>query len=100
MSNQACSFGGKVDCTLFIFFSLPKQMIFKISRKNWKHEYLMQTSIMEMNDKNIPLQENHLFMVLTPDSVQIVALGGKCFVKLRRVAEMVKLKYKQSSNSI
>lgn len=75
-------------------------MIFKISRKNWKHEYLMQTSIMEMNDKNIPLQENHLFMVLTPDNVQIVALGGKCFVKLRRVAEMVKLKYKQSSNSV
>lgn len=35
----------------------------------------MQTSIMEMNDKNVPLQENHLFMVLTLDNVQIVALG-------------------------
>lgn len=58
-----------------LFFSLPKQMIFKISRKNWKHDYLMQTSIMEMNDKNVPLQENHLFMVLTLDNVQIVALG-------------------------
>lgn len=30
---------------------------------------------MEMNDKNVPLQENHLFMVLTLDNVQIVTLG-------------------------
>lgn len=72
MPNQACSFRGKVDCTLFIFFFTKAN---DISRKNWKHEYLMQTSIMEMNDKNVPLQENHLFMVLTLDNVQIVALG-------------------------
>lgn len=37
----------------------------------------MQTSIVEMNDKHVPLKENHFFMVLTLDNVQIVALGGK-----------------------